>query len=268
MQESGKKRPLALVTGASSGIGLELARLHASRGGDLVLVARSRDKLAQLKGELEGRHGGRVTVMARDLSKPGAARQVFEAVRDAGLEVDYLVNNAGFGGAGAFHERPWEDDRAMIRLNILALTGLTRLFLPGFVRRGSGRVLNVSSTASLMPGPMQAVYFATKAYVTSFSNALAEELRGTGVTVTALLPGATDTGFARAADLENAPIFTKIKAAGAAGVARAGYEGMLKGRLNVLAGLSLGMRLQLALLPLAPKSMVLRLVRRLQQTGE
>lgn len=265
MASADGKKNVALITGASSGIGRELACLHASRGGDLVVVARSEAKLVELSAELERAHRCRVTVIAKDLSLPSAPGEVFEAVRSAGVEVDYLINNAGFGGRGAFHERCWDDDLAMMQLNMFALTALTRLFLPGFVARKSGKVLNVSSTACLMPGPLQAVYYASKAYVTSFSNAIAVELEGTGVTVTALLPGATDTEFARTADMQKTPLFANNQNASAADVARAGYDAMLRGDLEVIAGVPLGQRMMLAAVPLTPKKLLMRQIKAMQQ---
>lgn len=254
----------ALITGASSGIGKELARIHASCGGDLVLVARSAERLAAVARDLRDAHGVQVQVIAKDLGKPDAPREVFEEVKAMEVSVDYLINNAGFGGQGAFVDRAWADDLSMIQLNVVALSAMTRLFLPTFVARGSGRVLNVSSTASLLPGPLQAVYYATKAYVTSFSNAIAEELRGTGVTVTALLPGATETAFARTAALDGTPLFAGGLAS-AASVAEAGYEGMLAGKLDVLAGLTFGQRCMMAAVPFTPKRMLLQQVHAMQK---
>jgi len=254
---------VALITGASSGIGKEFAKIHAARGGDLVLVARSEDKLAELKQALASEHGVHVMTICKDLGQSEAAQAVYDQVKGAGIEVDLLINNAGFGGRGKFHERSWQDDLAMINLNITALTALTRLLLPEFVLRGSGRVLNVSSTASLVPGPLQAVYYATKAYVTSFSNAIAEELKDTGVTVTNLMPGATESGFAQVADLGNTPLFSKT--ASAEDVAREGYDGMLAGKLDVIAGMGMFQRLQLAMAPMAPKKMLLKQVRAMQE---
>lgn len=255
---------MALITGASSGIGLELARLHAERGGDLVVVARRADRLRELKTELEAAHGVTVYVIATDLTEENAGAAVFEELRTVGIDVEYLVNNAGFGGRGMFHERDWESDRDMIQLNVVALTALCRMFLPGFVARGRGRILNVSSTAGRVPGPLQAVYFATKAYVTSFSNAIAEELRDTGVTVTALLPGATATSFADTADLEDTSLFRR--AASARSVAEDGYEAMMAGRLEVISGLPLSQRIGLRLAPLLPTKLALRQVRKLHET--
>lgn len=263
MGSSERCRKVALITGASSGIGNELAHLHAARGGDLVVVARSEQKLSELAAELRRAHSCRVTVIAKDLTRPFAAREVYDAVKAAGIEVDYLINNAGFGGRGAFHERRWEDDLSMINLNVVALTALTRFFLPDFVARASGRVLDVSSTACLVPGPLQAVYYATKAYVTSFSNALAEELRGTGITVTALLPGATETEFARVADMDKTPLFAKM--ASAADVAKAGYDGMLEGKMDVVAGVTFGQRLMLSFVPFTPKKLLVRQIHEMQK---
>ncbi|HAA23616.1 MAG TPA: short-chain dehydrogenase, partial [Cytophagales bacterium] len=147
---------VALITGASSGIGLELAHIHAEKGGDLIIVARRAEKLASLKQELETKHKVQVHTIAKDLSEPTAAQEIFDEVTQAGITIEYLINNAGFGGQGKFHEREWQQDLNMINLNVVALTALTRLFLPNMVARNSGRVLNVSSTASFLPGPLQA----------------------------------------------------------------------------------------------------------------
>ncbi len=253
----------ALITGASTGIGRELAMIHAGRGGDLIVVARSQDKLNTLKKELEEKYGVEVMVIAKDLTHPDASKQVFDEVEAHGITIDYLINNAGFGGLGKFHQRPWEDDLAMINLNIVALTALTRFFLPGFVQRNRGKILNVSSTASLMPGPLQAVYFASKAYVTSFSNAIAEELHDTNVTVTTLMPGATETEFGRVSGMDKTEMFKKT--ASAHKVALAGYNGMLKGKLDVVAGLPLMQRMMMAAIPFSPKKMVLKQIRTMQE---
>lgn len=258
-----EKNMTALITGASSGIGQELAKIHAARGGDLVIVARNEGKLNALKAELEQEHSVRVTVIPKDLTQPGAGSEVYQAVKAAGVEVDYLINNAGFGGRGKFHERAWEDDLAMINLNIIALSELCRCFLPDFVEKNSGKILNVSSTASLMPGPLQAVYYATKAYVTFLSNAIAEELHDTKITVTALLPGATETEFAKVSGMDKTELFSKT--ASAHDVALAGYKGMLRGDLDVIAGLPASQRMMMSMLPLFPKKMLLSQVRKAQE---
>ncbi len=254
---------VALITGASSGIGKELAHIHAATGGDLVIVARSEDKLQELKKELESKYSIKVYCITKDLEKTDSPQQVYDEVKRVGIKVDYLINNAGFGGIGKFYERAWEKDLAMINLNIIALTALTRLFLPDFVQRNSGKILNISSTASLIPGPMQAVYYASKAYVTSFSNAIAEELYDTGVTVTTLLPGATETGFGRISGMDKTSLFKHT--ASARIVAQDGYDGMLNGKLDVITGLSFINRILIKATALLPKSITLKQIRRMQE---
>lgn len=254
---------VALITGASSGIGKELAYLHAQQGGDLIIVARSEGKLNELKQELESKHNIQVMCIVKDLSDQQAAAEVYKEVKDAGIAVEYLINNAGFGGIGKFHEREWEKDLSMINLNIIALTALTRFFLPDFVKRNSGRILNVSSTASLLPGPLQAVYYATKAYVTSFSNAIAEELSDTKVTVTALLPGATETSFGKVSGMDKTELFNNT--ASATEVAKAGYDGMMAGELDVIAGIGGMQKIMMKMMPLLPKKVVLKQVHKMQQ---
>ena len=254
----------ALITGASSGIGKEFAHIHAENGGDLIIIARSKDKLNALKKELEKEHAVEVKVIVKDLTLSNAPKEVYDEVKQEGIDVDYLINNAGFGGHGKFHERAWEQDLAMINLNIVALTALTRFFLPDFVKRDSGRVLNVSSTASLMAGPLQAVYFATKAYVTSFSNAISEELSDTNITVTALLPGATETEFAKTSGMDKTDLFSKTFSARE--VAFAGYKGMMDGKLDVLAGLTLTQKIMMNSIAFTPKKMLLKQVRKMQET--
>ena len=253
----------ALITGASSGIGLELAKLHAKSKGDLILVARSKDKLETLKTDLSNEHGVEVRIIAKDLSSQNAAEELFDEVSQSGIEVDYLINNAGFGGRGKFHERAWPQDLAMINLNVVALTALTRLFLPGMVQRNKGKILNVSSTASFMPGPLQAVYFATKAYVTFFSNAIAEELRDTNVTVTNLMPGATETEFAKVSGMDKTSLFDKTVSAYS--VAKDGYNGMLAGKLDVISGLTASQKMMMAFIPFTPKKVLLSQVRKMQE---
>lgn len=254
---------VALITGASAGIGKEFAHIHAAKGGDLVIVARSQDKLKLLKEELADKYGVEVKIIVKDLTIMSAPQEIYDELKQEGIAIEYLINNAGFGGHGKFHEREWSRDLAMINLNIVALTALTRLFLPDFVARNSGRVLNVSSTASLLPGPLQAVYFATKAYVTSFSNAIAEELSDTNVMVTALLPGATATEFAKEASLEDTDLFKN--AFSAASVAKDGYEAMLAGKLDILSGLTFGQKIMMAGIPFTPKKMLLKQIRQMQE---
>ncbi len=202
-----RKRSNVLVTGASSGIGADLARVFAREGYDLVLVARSRDRLDALARELQDAHGATARVAPIDLSVAGAARAVRERVAREGVEIDVLVNDAGFGVRGPFVDLDPARQMEMIQVNLVALTELTRLFVPDMVKRRTGRILNVASTAAFQPGPLMAVYFATKAYVLSFSEALAEELRGSGVTVTCVAPGATETGFGEIAGVSATRLF-------------------------------------------------------------
>lgn len=230
------QREQVLLTGASSGIGLELARLAAQDGKDVILVARSREKLLALAEELTVAHGVRATVIVADLGAPEGARQLYDEVASQGLTVDILINNAGYGLTGPYLQTDGADELAMIRLNVMALTELTKLFLPAMVQRGRGRIMNVASVAAFMPGPYMAIYYATKAYVLSYSEALAKELAGTGVTVTALCPGPLLTGFQERARMQ---ISTMMKAmlTDVRYVARTGYSAMMKGRTVVVPGL-------------------------------
>ncbi|GAP63945.1 MAG: SDR family oxidoreductase [Ardenticatenia bacterium] len=225
----------ALITGASSGIGMALARVHAEHGGDLVLVARRRERLEALKAELEAAHDVRVWVIVADLAQDGAPRKVYDLVRELGLDVDILINNAGFGLHGLFHTQDPEHLSQMVHVNVLATTMLTRLFVPHLIARGRGHIMNVASVAAFMPGPWQAVYYATKAYVLSFSEALADELRTTGVTVTALCPGATETEFKERARIGRVRGF-EMGAMSAREVAEYGYRAMLAGKRVVVPG--------------------------------
>jgi len=253
----------ALITGASSGIGKEFAKIHAEKGGDLIVVARSENKLNELKKELEGSYKISVFVIKKDLTEQNAAKEIYDQVQNAGLKVDYLINNAGFGGLGKFNERELAQDLAMINLNVSALTALTHYFLQDFVKNNEGKILNVSSTASLMPGPLQAVYFATKAYVTFFSNAIAEELSDTNITVTNLMPGATETEFGKVSGLDKTDLLKKTVSARS--VAEDGYNGMLKGKLDVISGLTLSQKILVSMIPFTPKKMMLKQVRQMQE---
>jgi uncharacterized protein len=223
----------AIVTGASGGLGLEFAKLLAADRCDLVLVARSAGKLETIADQLRTQHGVGVEVIAADLGVPDAAARLFERVPAC----DILVNNAGFANRGRFDSIPFERVREELLLDVVTLTELTRLYLPGMRERGGGRILNVASTAAFLPGPFMAVYYAAKAYVISFSQAIAEELRGSGVTVTTLAPGATATGFAERADVQQSLLF-RLPTADAAAVARAGYRGMMSGKDLVIPGFS------------------------------
>lgn len=220
----------ALITGASGGLGAEFARIYAREGYDLVVVARTEAKLAELKSELESRYGRRVRVLAIDLARPDAALEIFKYTQEQGVIVDALVNNAGFGDFGNFWEVDAQRQTDLLQVNITALVQLTRYFLPSMVERGRGCVLNLSSVAAFSAGPRMCLYYASKEFVRSFSEAVAEELRGTGVTVTALCPGPTSTGFEKAAQMKNSHMFTMFKPASAKAVAEAGYKAAARGK--------------------------------------
>jgi len=252
----------ALVTGASGGIGEELARLLAAGGANLVLVARGADRLTALAAELSRTHGVQVGVVAQDLSAPDATDVIAHELAARQLTVDILVNNAGFGVYGFFTTTPAEDEARMIQVNIAALTMLTKRLLPGMIERRRGRVLNVASTAAFQPGPLMAVYYASKAYVLSFSEALSNETSGTGVTVTCLCPGPTQTGFQDRARLRESRLFSTLSVASAADVARAGYDGMMAGRAIVIPGVV--NRIGVQALRVTPRAVVRRTIRAIQ----
>ena len=202
-----------------------------------MLVARGADKLNAMKQQYEAKAGIRVHVIVKDLAQPSAPQEIFDELQREGIAVDVLVNNAGFTVFGRFVETELETELQMMQVNIVALTHLTKLFLPGMVERGWGKVLNLASTAAFFPGPLMAVYYASKAYVRSFSEALWVELEGTGVTVTVLCPGPTETGFQKRGDMEDSRLVAGRKIMDARTVARIGYRGMMKGRMLVVTGL-------------------------------
>ncbi len=252
----------ALITGASCGIGYELAKLFARDGNNLVLVARSGDKLAQLAAELEKAYKIRAAVVIADLALADGPEQVFAATRKTAIDVDVLVNNAGFGQFGYYVETDLQEELRQIQLNIASLTHLTKLYLRPMVERKRGRILNVASTAAFQPGPLMAVYYATKAYVLSFSGALSNELRGTGVTVTCLCPGPTTTEFHKRAAMDLSNIM-KAPFMDAKSVAEIGYRGMLKGKSTVIAGKMNWLVAQST--RLAPRSWTAAVARRVQE---
>jgi len=230
-----KTEETALITGASAGIGLELARLAARAGHDLVLVARRRDRLEALAAELGAAYGVKVTVVAADLSDRATPGQIAEHVHAAGTRIDYLMNNAGFGTCGPFQEADLERQVQMIDVNIQALVQLTHLFLPEMLARKRGRILNIASIAGFVPGPFMATYYASKAFVVSFTEALAKELCGSGVTVTASCPGPTATEFGVVAQSKDTNLFRR-GGADAASVARHAYRAMLAGKVVAIPG--------------------------------
>jgi uncharacterized protein len=223
-----------LITGASGGIGYELARLFARNRYSLVLVARRADRLAEVATELEA-HGVTVRTIALDLATEPAPRFLFQQLERENIIIDILVNNAGFGAFGEFRDMPEEQILGQIQLNITALTELTRLFLPAMVARRGGRIMNVASTAGFQPGPLMAVYYATKAYVISFTEAVANEVRESGVTVTCFCPGATHTGFAKRAGNDRSRLF-QLAAMSAGKVALDGYRAVMEGRTLAISG--------------------------------
>ena len=251
----------ALITGASSGIGREFARYHANLGGDLIITARRGAELEALKSELESKHQINVTTIALDLGATGGADALYNAIKDH--KIDILINNAGFGGHGIFTERSLSDDLAMIDLNVKALVTLCHHIGNMMVSNGGGKILNVSSTAAYMPGPLQATYFATKAYVSSFSQAMDEELRAKGVTVTALEPGYVHTEFAEVAALEGTGLVQQSGATPAE-VAKCGYDAMQAGKLRIINEGKLSFLLNW-IFPFLPRRVVLKNIRKMQE---
>jgi len=225
----------ALITGSSGGIGYEMAKIHAGKGGDLVLVALDKEKLVELKKDLEEKHNVNVYTIEKDLTLPDSINEVFAEVKQNKISIDYLINNAGFGDFGHFAECDWAKQEKMISLNITALAHLTRLFLPEMIKKGSGKIMNLASTASFQPGPAMSVYFASKAFVLSFSEAVSNELRDMGITVTALCPGSTETGF-HAVVMGDPKLLKVRKKASPTEVAEFGYNAMMKGKTVAIHG--------------------------------
>ena len=252
----------ALITGASVGIGREFARYHAQKGGDVVITARRAEALDALKSELESAHGITVHTIALDLGTPGAAKTLYDQVKALGVEVSVLINNAGFGGHGKFVERDLTADTAMIQLNVTALVELTHMVAKDMVARSSGKILHVGSTAGFMPGPLQATYFATKAFVNSFSQALDQELQGTGVTSTVLAPGYVHTEFAAAANLEGTDL-VKQKGATPAAAAKHGYDAMMAKKLLTVNEAPLSFMVNWVM-PLLPRRFALKTIQKMQ----
>jgi short-subunit dehydrogenase len=263
--ETRSGRRAALVTGASSGIGEKLARRFAGGGFDLILVARREDRLRALGDELARAHGVDAEALGADLAEPGAARRVVSRLTETGREVDALVNNAGFGARGPFAEVPERTDLDVVRVNVEALVHLTKLLLPGMLSRRRGWVLNVASTAAFVPGPFMATYYASKAFVLSFSEALAAEVEGSGVAVTALCPGLVETEFADVAGARETPLFRGgHNVLDADAVARAGYDGLMAGRRVVIPGLT--NKVLVAGSRFTPRRVLAGLARRLNRT--
>ena len=252
----------ALITGASNGIGLELAKVHASKGGNLVLVARNKSKLDELKIELENQYKIKVHTIGKDLSLPTAAQEVYDETKQLNIQIDYLINNAGFGDYGMFVDLDWNKQAQMIQLNITTLTHFTHLYLQDMVRRGEGKIMNVASTAAFQSGPTMAVYFATKAFVLNFSEAVDNEVRDKGVTVTTLCPGPTESGFQAAAAMEESALVKGRKFPSSKEVAVYGYESMMNGKTIAIHGFMNA--LMANTVRFAPRAFAVKMVRKLQ----
>ncbi|MEI7483983.1 MAG: SDR family oxidoreductase [Ignavibacteriota bacterium] len=256
----------ALITGASSGFGVEFAKNFAKDGHDLVLVARRVDRLNTLAGELKNKYGITVKVLGKDLNKTEDVQSVCDILQSEKVHIDFLVNNAGLGDFGNFHESEWSKDEQMLDVNIKALTKLTYLFVKPMVEKGFGRILNVASTAAFQPGPLLAVYFATKAYVLSFSEAISNELKGTGVTVTILCPGASESEFLAVARLEDSMLFKRKRVPTSKEVADFGYKEMMNGSLTVIHGFTNKMGALAS--RFVPRKAALKIVRKIQEKSK
>ncbi len=254
----------ALVTGASGGIGYELAKLLAQDNYDLVLVARDKEKLIQFAGVLKEKFGISVKVIAKDLSNPNSATEIFmELEHDDAIKIDLLVNNAGFATYGAFAETHFTTELQIMQVNMITPVHLTKFFLAHMLKQKSGKILNVASTAAFLPGPLMAVYYATKAFALSFSEALANELKGTGVSVTALCPGPTESGFQKRAGMEESRLVKGKKTMSAEAVAKIGYVGLKKNKTVVIPGLK--NKLLVELVRITPRNLVTQIVRMAQE---
>jgi len=249
----------AVVTGASGGIGRAFASVLASHGFNLVLIARRSERLDEVARGLNGSHGVQVTTIAGDLSAPDSPARVVAELQQRSIRADVLINNAGFAMRGRFAELDLAGQMALLQLNIVSLTQLTGLLLPGMIERGYGRILNVASICGFLPGPLMATYFASKAYVLSFSQALASEIRGTGVTVTTLCPGPTRTDFCVRAGLTKTKAFRR-RVMEASEVARIGISALMKGRSLVIAGLR--NRMRMLAVPFVPTGVLMHFARK------
>jgi len=249
----------ALITGASSGIGKELSYIFAQYKTNLVIVARNIDALHQIASDIKQKYGVDVAIIPSDLGKPDAALDVYNKVKALNISVDYIVNNAGFGDFGHFADTSWEKEHEMIEVNITALTQMTKLFVRDMVTKGGGKIMNLASTAAFQPGPLMAVYYATKAYVLSFSEAIANELKDQNITVTALCPGATESGFEKASNMEGSRLFNMRKLPSSAEVALFGYNAMMRGQAVAIQGLI--NKIMVGVVPFSPRKILLNVVK-------
>jgi len=258
------RRKTALITGASGGIGYEFVKLFAQDKYNLVLVARSEQKLIQIAEELKSKFGIDVKVIAKDLANPAAPEEIFSQLQQASIKVDILINNAGFASYGLFNETDLTAELQMLQVNVVCLTHLTKLFLKDMVKQGYGKILNLASTAAFQPGPLMAVYFASKAYVLSLSEAIANELEGTGVSVTALCPGPTESNFQKRAAMEDSKLVSGQKIMDAETVAKIGYEALFDNKTVVVPGLK--NKLLTESVRFTPRKLVTKIVRSMQES--
>ena len=254
----GSKDRYALVTGASSGIGYELANLFAKDGKNLVIVARSQDRLEELKTKIEDEYETTVIVLPKDLSNPNSPQEIFSELQKRHINVDVLVNNAGFAVWGKFSETDLQEELEMIQVNVTSLIHLTKLFLKGMLENKSGWILNVASLCAFTPVPLESVYCGTKANILHFSEALANELKGTSVSVTCLCIGLAKTGFHKRARMESARV-AKRKMMDAATVAQAGLDALRRGQVICIPGLQY--RVWPLLVRFAPRNLITRIMR-------
>lgn len=257
------QKQTALITGASGGIGYEFVKLFAQEGYNLVLIARSGEKLAQIAKDLKQKYSIAVKVITKDLSNTTSSEEIFQELQQENITVDILVNNAGFATYGLFNETNLNIELQMMQVNVVSLTHLTKLFLKDMVKQGYGRILNVASTAAFQPGPLMAVYFATKAYVLSFTEAIANELEGTGVTVTALCPGPTESGFQKRAAMEDSKLVNGQKIMDSETVAKIGYAALMKSKTVVITGIK--NKILAASVKFCTRKMVAKIVRSIQE---
>jgi len=263
MPTDNNQKKYALITGATSGIGLELAKVFAENGYNLVIVARTQEDLDRIASELEQQYRIQVTKISKDLFDPENAFAVYDEVRSKGIEIDVLVNDAGQGEYGEFVETDIHRELAIIQLNISSLVVLTKQFLKDMIARGEGKILNLSSIASKMPGPFQSVYHGTKAFVQSFTEAVRDENKDKGVVVTALLPGVTDTDFFNKADMQDSKIVQESKLAAPHKVARDGYEALMKGDDKIISGLK--NKAQVAMSNMVPDDVAAKMMHKQQE---
>ncbi|MBW4585279.1 SDR family oxidoreductase [Aetokthonos hydrillicola Thurmond2011] len=260
-----ERKETALITGACSGIGYELAKLFAYKGYNLVVVDKKGEKLNEIANEFEKQYQVFVKIIVIDLSVPTSPEEIFTILQQERIKVDLLVNNAGFGSYGFFHETDLPTELQMLQVNVVCITHLTKLFLRDMVKQGYGKILNVASTAAFQSGPLMAVYFATKAYILSFSEAIANELEGTGVTITALCPGPTSSGFQQTPGMEKSKPASSLRLMDSATVAKIGYDGLMANKTIVIPGLK--NKIMATVVRFVSRKLVTKIVRDIHELG-